>query len=160
MVVAEFRDAYPSRGSLYLVIRNYGPSVARDVQVTFDPVIPDPLPERAHQSVIPFLKRRYEHPITTLTPGTELTNVYYSGTPGENGNFENWENVPDQVTVTIRYTSADQRQSYEDSYPLDVELIKNSTSVTSSESVESKVKEISRSLKEIAKSVEGIKKKP
>ncbi|MDP9954207.1 MULTISPECIES: hypothetical protein [Streptomyces] len=152
MVVAEFRDAYPSRGSLYLAIRNYGPSVARDVQVTFQPELPDPLPEKAHESIIPFLKERYAAPITTLTPGTELLNVYYSGVPGSGGKFENWENVPEQVTVTISYTSADKRQQYEDSYALDVELLKNGTSVRSSESLESKTKEISKALQEIAKS--------
>ncbi|MFF7362335.1 hypothetical protein [Streptomyces sp. NPDC008125] len=157
MVVAEFRDAYPSRGSLYLVVRNYGQSVARNVQVTFSPEIADPPAAKEHESVIPFLKKRYVQPIAVLTPGTELSNVYYASTPGTNGKFENWEDVPDQITVTLKYTSADEKQEYTDSYRLDVDLFMSGTSIRSSESLEAQVKNISRSLKDIAKHLETIK---
>lgn len=40
-------------------IRINGPSVAKNVRVSFTPEIPDPLAERAEQSIIPFLQARY-----------------------------------------------------------------------------------------------------
>ena len=155
MVAAEFRDALPSRGTLYLVIRNYGPSVAKNVRVSFDPEIPDPAPEAARESVVPFLKARYARTIPTLTPGTELRNVYYVG-ESQGGFFINSEPTPERVTVTISYESADGRQTYTDAFDLDVELIKGETWVTSSLSMESQVKDIRAALKGIAKSMQNI----
>lgn len=35
IVAAEFKDAYPAHAVLYLVIKNHGPSVAKDVRVNF-----------------------------------------------------------------------------------------------------------------------------
>jgi hypothetical protein len=155
MVAAEFRDASPSRGTLYLVIRNYGPSVAKNVQVSFDPAIPDPPPEMAKESVVPFLKRRYSRVIPTLTPGTELRNVYYIGEP-QGGFFINSEPTPERVLVTISCESADGKQRYTDTFDLDVDLIQNETWVTSSLAMESQVKDIRAHLKGIDKSMQSI----
>ncbi|MGW5846672.1 hypothetical protein ACWFQ8_01695 [Streptomyces sp. NPDC055254] len=149
MVTAELRDAYPAEATLYLVIRNNGPSVARNVKVTFSPEIPDPTPEKSARSLIPFLKDRYAQLIPTLTPGTEYKNIYFAGTPGPDDQFINSENVPDQVTVTIDYESSDGKFKYKDSYHLDIELMKGETRVTSSRSLESRAKEINRALQGI-----------
>jgi hypothetical protein len=155
MVAAEFRDALPSRGTLYLVIRNYGPSVAKNVRVSFDPEIPDPAPDSARESMVPFLKSRYARAIPTLTPGTELRNVYYVGEP-KDGHFVNSEPTPGRVTVSISCESADGKQKYTDSFDLDVELMQGETWVTSSLSMDSQVKEIRGSLKDISRSIQSI----
>ncbi|GGS10495.1 hypothetical protein GCM10010236_76210 [Streptomyces eurythermus] len=155
MVAAEFRDALPSRGTLYLVIRNYGPSVAKNVRVSFDPAIPDPPPDMARESVVPFLKSRYSRVIPTLTPGTELRNVYYVGEP-QGDHFVNSEPTPERVTVTISCESADGKQEYTDTFDLDVDLMQSETWVTSPLSTESQIKEIRASLKGIDKSMQGI----
>ncbi|WP_329174928.1 hypothetical protein OG754_19205 [Streptomyces decoyicus] len=155
MVAAEFRDALPSRGTLYLVIRNYGPSVAKNVRVSFDPEIPDPAPDATRESVVPFLKSRYARTIKTLTPGAELRNVYYVG-EAQGDHFINSEPTPGRTTVTISCESADGKQKYTDSFDLDVELMQSETWVTSSLSMESQIKEIRASLKGIDKSMQSI----
>ncbi|NGO45993.1 COG1361 family protein [Streptomyces ureilyticus] len=156
MVAAEFRDAYPAHATLYLVVRNYGPSVAKNVRVTFTPEIPDPNPEKAERSVIPYLKERYGRVIPTLTPETELKNVYFSGRAGEDDVFVNWEDVPDQLRVTITYESTDRKQSYEDTYDLDVALMQGETRVTSSRSIEKQVQEIRKALQGIQSAARSI----
>ncbi|MEV0443508.1 hypothetical protein AB0I84_13210 [Streptomyces spectabilis] len=146
MVAAELRAEEESRSTLYLIIRNYGPSLAHNVQVSFSPEIPDPAPEKAHESIIPYLKSRYAEPIKTLTPGTELRNVYFAGVPGPDNQFVNYEDVPAQVTVTITYESTESRETYTDSYDLDIDLLKSETYVTSSTSMKSQVTQIRKAL--------------
>ncbi|WP_414940140.1 hypothetical protein [Amycolatopsis sp. cmx-11-51] len=147
MVAAELESVPYVRGSQKLVIKNYGPSVARNVTVSFDPPIPDPEPAKAAESVTPFLKRRYEKPIPVMTPGMSLENVYYSGRP-LGGQFVNFEPTPDQVVVKIAYTD-NNGAPYEDAFPLDVMLIRSTTEATSSTAPEAKLKEIAQELKKI-----------
>src|SRR5450830_287225 len=66
MVAAELRDVKYSEATQILIIRNYGPSIARNVRVSFDPPLPDP--EDPSTSVTPFLKNRYSKVIQVLTP--------------------------------------------------------------------------------------------
>lgn len=127
-VVAELRNEPHARATQLLVIKNYGPTVARDVVVTFDPPLPDPSQDIANQSTTPFLKRRYAEPIPVLAPGTELDNIYFSGKESGNG-WVNFEPLPDKVTVTISYLAPDDRQ-YTDEYKLDVGIIRNKTYVS------------------------------
>ncbi|WP_432110290.1 hypothetical protein [Streptomyces sp. AA1529] len=155
MVAAEFRDAYPATASLYFVVRNYGPSVAKDVEVTFTPPIPDPEPEKAEESIIPFLKERYARKIATLMPGVELKNVYYTGRAGPDGKFHNWEDVPESFTVTISYEDTDGAK-YQDSYDLDVALMQGETRITSSRSIEKQASEIRKALQGIKSSTTEI----
>src|SRR4051794_36626263 len=61
MVAAELREIPYVKGTQILVVRNYGPSIARNVRVKFDPEIPDP--DDPSTSVTPFLKRRYAKPV-------------------------------------------------------------------------------------------------
>lgn len=153
MVAAELRD-HPYAPTQILVIRNYGPTIARDVQVTFEPPIPDPEPSEAAQSVTPFLKRRYEKPIPALTPGMELDNLWYVGRPSADGSI-NVEPTPDQVTVHLSYTGPDGSR-YEDSFPLDVEIIKQRTYSESSTSPQSQTKEALKLLKGIEQAVRSL----
>jgi hypothetical protein len=148
MMAAELRRAPHVRGTQLLVVRNYGSSIARNVVVTFDPPIPDPAPERAARSVSPFISRRYAHTIPVITPGMELSNIWFSGVLGEAG-YENVEPTPEQFTVTFTYRGPD-GHSYEDAFPLDTDLIGTETDVTSSDSPENQVKEGVKSLAAIA----------
>ncbi|MFI7123137.1 hypothetical protein [Amycolatopsis sp. NPDC049868] len=147
MVTAGLENVPYVRGSQKLVIKNHGPSMARNVRVSFDPPIPDPEPEKARQSVTPFLKRRYAVPIPVMPPGLSLENIYYSGR-SVGGQFVNFEPTPDQVVVKISYTD-NNGEPYEDEFPLDMMLIRSMTEATSSAAPEAKLKEIATELKRI-----------
>jgi hypothetical protein len=146
MVAAELREVPYVKGTQILVVRNYGPSIARGVRVTFEPEIPDP--DDPSTSVTPFLKRRYANPIPVLTPGMELDNVYFSGQQ-EGGSWVNREPTPEQVTVTIEYEN-DTGDRFKDEFPLDTNLIRNRTYSESSASPEAQMKVLAKSVKTLA----------
>lgn len=152
MMSAELRKPPYVPGTQLLAIRNYGPSVARNVQVTFDPSIPDPTPEQTAQSATPFLKRRYTEPIPVVTPGMELTNVWFFGKQAQPGGpWENFEPTPETFTVSITYEGPD-GTPYSDQFPLSVDLIREHTEVSHSSAPEHQLKSIATSLNRIAKS--------
>lgn len=94
MMAAELRKAPYTPGAQLLVIRNYGVSIARNVTVSFDPPVPEPPPEQAARSVTPLLIRRYAEPIPVITPGMELSNIWYSGQPDGHNGWQNAEPPP------------------------------------------------------------------
>jgi hypothetical protein len=145
MMAAELRDDPYVKATQLLVVKNYGPSIARNVKVTFDPPIPDP-PD-ASSSVTPFLKNRYAKPIAVMTPGMELDNIYFSGESAAQG-WVNREPTPAQVTVTIAYEN-DEGDRFSDAFPLDVQTIRDRTYATSSSSPEALMKDAAKSLKGI-----------
>lgn len=146
MVAAELRDVQYVKGTQILVVRNYGPSIARNVRVSFDPEIPDP--EDPSTSMTPFLKRRYAKPLPVLTPGVELDNIYFSGQP-DGESWANREPTPDQVTVTVTYEN-DAGDEFTDKFPLDINLIRNRTYTESSASPEAQMKVLVKSAKTLA----------
>lgn len=146
MVAAELRDVPYVKGTQILVVRNYGPSIARNVRVSFDPEIPDP--EDPTTSVTPFLKRRYANPIPVLTPGMELDNVYFSG-QREGGSWVNREPTPEQAIAQITYKN-DAGDEFTDMFPLDTNLIRNRTYTESSASPEAQMKLLAKSAKTLA----------
>jgi hypothetical protein len=152
MLAAELRIPPYTRGIQSLVIKNFGPTIARNIRVSFDPEIPDPEPSKAATSVTTFLKRRYANPIPVLTPGMELDNLYYVGRPSDGVTFENTEPTPPQVTVTIVYEGPD-GVSYEEAFHLDVSLLRQRTYVTSSTSPESQAKEALKTFKAIHRAI-------
>lgn len=147
MVAAELREIPYTEGSQMLVVRNYGPSIARDVRVTFDPEIPDG--EHPEQGMTQFLKRRYASPISVLTPGMELDNIYYSARRDDGGKKVNNEPTPDQVTVTITYKN-DAGQEFTDHFPIDTNLLRNRTYSESSASFDGRLKDITAAMKTLA----------
>jgi hypothetical protein len=153
MLAAELRKIPHVPGSQTLVIRNLGLTIARDVEVSFDPPIPDPAQEQA--SVTPFLKRRYERPIPVLTPGMELENVYYVGEPGPGGTRVNSEPTPDEMTVRLKYTGPDGTK-YDEFFPVDVTLLRNETYITSSKAPESLAKEAVKTLQSMDRNLKQI----
>lgn len=103
MVLAEFRRAENSDSAIDLVVRNAGPSVAREVQVSFEP---EPvLPQDSSGLVTPYLLKRYQGPIPSLSPGKELHNIWFSGAVHPDGGNElhNTEPTSDEVTVRLTY---------------------------------------------------------
>lgn len=146
MVAAELREVRYVKGTQILVVRNYGPSIARNVRVSFAPEIPDP--DDPSKSVTPFLKRRYADPVPVLTPGMELDNVYFSGQQ-EGGGWVNREPTPEQVIVTITYEN-DAGDEFTDEFPLDTDLIRNRTYTESSASPEAQMKTLAKSAKTLA----------
>lgn len=152
-ISAELRAVEHSHGSQSLIIRNTGPSIAKDVRVTFDP--PIPIPENPAGLVTPILLRRYSKPIPVMTPGTELDNLYYAAQPGPGPGMVNGEPVPDIVTVKINYTSGD-GDPYTDEYPLDVDLLRARTYQTSSAAPEAQLKEAVKTIKSIDRSLKSL----
>lgn len=110
-----------SHGVTYLVIANVGQSVARNVEITFDPALPnyEKTPDGQPGVVAPILGRRFARPIGILAPGQRLKNIYSHLAVGVEGNIEP---VPEKFTVNVRYTD-DRARSYQDSFPLDQGLI-------------------------------------
>lgn len=166
VMVGEFRKAENSAGAIDLVVRNIGASVARHVEVDFDPKIS--LPEDTSQLVTPFLLRRYAEPIAVVAPGQELSNIWFStdyqGEKDGRGDLPNHEPTPNIVTVTIRYRDADDKRTYCDAYRLDVDVVRMTTYSTASDSIPGRIDGIHKSLaaliepaKEIAKTARYIR---
>ena len=140
MVVADLQTIPFVDGNASLVIRNYGPSLARNVRVAFDPPLPgDATTRSGKSSIIPFLVARYQNPIRVLPPGAALSNVYYVGTPDKDGDWSNDERVPDQITVKISYES-DEGDAYEDVFPLDMQVLRKETTANSSTAPEAQLR--------------------
>lgn len=145
---AELRLAPYAESVQLLVVRNYGQSEALNVRVTFDPEIPDPEPQKASQSMTPDLKRRYAQPIKSLTPGQELSNIYFSGRGSPGTKRVNFEPIPEQATVTIEYDGPGttrrwfhtEQRHYTSEFHLDVELLATTTMVTSSAAPDQQLK--------------------
>lgn len=146
MVAAELREVPYVKGTQIMVVRNYGPSIARNVRVLFDPEIPDPTGSGWFSTT--FLKRRYAKAIPALTPGMELDNIYYSGVPSGDS-WENREPTPQQVNVRITYEN-DAGHEFTDVFPLDTDLLRTRTYTESSGSPDEQVKVVAKSLKTLA----------
>jgi hypothetical protein len=154
MVTAEFRMHHLDERTIILIIRNYGPSVARNVSVTFDPPLPDSGSSMPSNSLGPFLKARYGRKIPVLVPGAEMDNIYFTPVGGNDGKgWQNREGLPDQVTVTIGYDATDGAH-YEDGYPLDIGAFRDRTYIARSDRDPSeRLKVIGEHLKEIKQSL-------
>ncbi|GAB3079803.1 hypothetical protein [Pedococcus soli] len=111
-----------TKATAILVVKNYGPTAAVNVKVTFDPPLPQLEGAEAQGLVTPFLERRYRGVIPTIVPQMELVNVYQQGYGGESR-----EPVADEVTVTFHYTDAEKRSKYTDAYVLSMATLKDAT---------------------------------
>lgn len=116
---AELLPVVLSKGTSEFIVQNVGPSVAKDVKVTFDP----PITEDVGQ-VAAFLARRYSRTIPTMSPGRRLSNIY-SHWVGD-GSDELAEPVPKEFAVAITYSDAHGRK-YKDRYELTIQTLRNET---------------------------------
>lgn len=147
LVMALFRESQHSDSSFELVVRNYGTSAARDLTVTFDPPFDD---EQRADDLTGVLAERYGKSIPLLPPGSELTNIWWSGTSAGGGNeLVNHLRTPDEVKVSVSYKGNRWRR-YRDTFTLHVDTIKLKTSSVSSTSMLGRAKTIAESLKSIA----------
>ena len=142
-MLAELRHVPYARGSLDLAIRNAGPSVARDVEVTFTP----PLPREALEAQ--FITARYERVIPTFAPGQELTNTWLFQAP-EAGTAGS---MPVRTTVTITYRGGGRRQQHTDIYELDADVLSHQTVIDSSASPEGRLRAIAEGLTKIQRTL-------
>lgn len=112
VMVAMLKQAVLTR-NYELHIVNLGNSVAKDVQVTFDPELPK-LSGTIHENVDSFavwsIQRRYEKPIPSLPPGQVFDNLYQDSE-------DNDQPVPDAITVSFDYRD-DRNRKYFDKYEL------------------------------------------
>src|SRR5690625_3141217 len=102
MMYARFAETpLAGMGRYDLVIGNAGPSVARNVSVTFDPpglVLSDSNKEpKAANHII----KRYKDPIPNWVPEEVAHNVYFVG--DDQPRRENKEPLPDKLTVYLQY---------------------------------------------------------
>lgn len=67
------------------MIRNVGPSVARNVHVTFDPPLPAIPSDQADRSITAMLSARYARPIPAFMPGVELDTYTWTDVSASRG---------------------------------------------------------------------------
>lgn len=148
LVFATFREAVHSDSSFELVVKNYGTSAARDLEVKFDPPF---TAEHRGDELTNFVAKRYDDPIPLLPPGSELTNTWWGGgmTPGGGNELTNRLNTPDEVIVIVSY-KGNRIRRYRDAFQLSADTIKLKTYSVSSTSMPGRVKLIAESLKSIA----------
>lgn len=132
-------DPHPGSTYAYLVVRNYGQSVAYDVTVRFEPEIRPTGTRSNKRSMVPALLSRYEREIPNIMPGVELRNLWFvsSGEAGEGKVALNDEPIPDFVKVTIRYSDgpnfwAKANNRYVDTFNLDMATLRGESVVTHS----------------------------
>jgi hypothetical protein len=119
MMIAEIRPSVIGTSSAELLIRNVGPSVAKNVRFTFTPPLPVLADADAVGKTTPYLQRRYSRPFAVIGPGMELHDTYQYG----GGN--DLEPVPDDFVLTIAYQD-DRGRDYRDSYDLSVSILHDS----------------------------------
>jgi len=124
VVSADLLPVTLSHGTSELVIQNVGPSVAKEVQVTFDPNITEDIGQMAA-----YIARRYSKVIPTMGPGRRLTNVYGHWVGDSSDKLD--EPVPKDLTVSISYKDTHGRR-YTDSYELSVGTLRNQTTTSPS----------------------------
>gem|GEM_PF-3232483 len=158
------RDDHPHSRVAYLLVRNYGGTVAYNVHVTFDPEIRNLGTQTGANSLVPFLLGRYEKPISTMMPGVELSNVWFApGNRDGTGNVLNDEPIPDMVTATIRYSDrADfwgkRTNRYADTFALDLSIIRLSVTSTHTDDHLGLHKRSTKALEKMAPAIEQVAK--
>lgn len=139
MVSARFSINENSPRVMMFLLKNYGPSRATNVSVTFDPPI-------KRDDTTDLVVDRYSAPIGVLNPGEEYENAWYM--PEFQGmDFKgNRYSFPDQVTVTVTYHRFLWRK-YRDVTKLDVKTHLNTSDHVASDSMLGSIRAIAKALK-------------
>lgn len=118
-MVVELDFAPNSQETIQLLVRNTGPTPARNVAVTFDP----PLPDTKWGSHAWMLRHRYAEPIGSIGPGQVFRNSWwfndYSVKDAERRLETNVHGLPAEITVTVEYSGLG-RKRITDAYNLNV----------------------------------------
>lgn len=152
IVTAEFRIPPDSDSTIDLVIRNLGPTPARDVTLNFEP--PLSVPDGGGPFLATYIVNRYKGTIPVLSPGQELTNIWWAGRVDGN-QMVNAEPTPESVVITIGYRGVGWRRRSA-RYGLQVETVSSTTFAVSSTSLKGRLKTIDASLKKIASALDRI----
>ena len=161
MMAAELRPAPHSRGIQVLVIRNYGPSVARDVEVTFDPPLPYVRPEEEERSIVAALRDRYAKLLAAVVPGTEYDNIWFLAVSdgGDPEKFTNKVDLPASFRVVITYRGDDMApgdEPYSDPFDLKVDVLLKRTYADSSSAPDNVRRNLAEHVARIARASDAI----
>lgn len=151
MVVAEFQFAKDSPSHLDLVIRNYGPTIARNLSVEFDRDITSDSADE--WSIGQLIRRRYAGTsFHSFSPNQEFRNVWWRGKEVQGQRrLVNTFDTPDSVKVTLRYEDP-KGKSHCDEFELETDSFLLSTAATASTSLLGRLKTIDASLVKLADS--------
>lgn len=94
-----------------LVVKNIGPTLARDVRFEFDPPI-----RSTDDDLDPSKIKMFREGISTLAPGKEIRTLF------ENGPARYKSDLPDTYEVTVTYTDQTGKRDYEEKIDLDFGL--------------------------------------
>lgn len=106
--------------SIELYVSNVGPSVAKNVRVSFNPALPEGISDAADMAM--YIERRYRDPIATFGPGTTLHNVYSSGHPSR----PPADSTPSDVEISFHYEDSHGR-TYSDTFALSLSMLRDTT---------------------------------
>jgi hypothetical protein len=156
MVAAELRDERYSQAIQLLVIKNYGSTVARNVEVTFDPPLGRSRAGQGAPEPVAVLETTLfeANPLAGARPGTGH-HLFDGEGNNTGGGWKNREPHPDQVRVTIELDAPDGTH-YIDHFDLDVNLIRDRSMVTSSRHPEERLKRAMKALEDINKALTHI----
>ncbi|WP_155854662.1 hypothetical protein [Paenarthrobacter nicotinovorans] len=151
MVVAEFQFAKDSPSHLDLVIRNYGPTIARNLSVEFDRHITDDSGDE--WTIGQLMYRRYAGTtFHSFSPNQEFRNVWWRGqeVSGQRRQVNAFD-TPESVTVALRYQDP-KGKKYREEFELETGSFLLSTTATASTSLLGRLKTIDASLSKLAHS--------
>lgn len=94
-----------------LVVKNIGPTLARDVRFNFDPPI-----KSTDDDLDPNKIKMFREGISTLAPGKEIRTLF------EKGPARHESDLPDTYEVTVRYTDQSGKRHYLETIDLDFGL--------------------------------------
>lgn len=118
-MIAEFDFAPNSQETTELVVRNSGPTPARNVQVTFDQQLPD----TEWGTHVRMIYHRYATPIGSIGPGQVFQNSWglndYRVKNAEDRLETNVHGLPTEIIVTVEYSGIGKKR-ITDVYTLDV----------------------------------------
>lgn len=161
VLAAEFRIHPYSERTLLLSVKNYGQTVARNVQVRFTPEIVSDDKVGAKATLV----KKFDKPISVFAPGAELETIYFTPNFTDDG-VSNHEDLPDEIRVTISYDGPlvkkffgfDKIERYEDSFDLDTIPVRARVWLSSSTEPSARLKEINKSLKSVAAEIGVLRK--
>lgn len=112
-----------------LVIENVGPSIARNVEVEFEPPLPthETTPD-GQDSLLPFVVNRYAKTILAWPPGQQMRNTFYilSDERDDEDRPMNVDNISRDTCVLFKYED-DAGELYSDRFSLDPTLYEGET---------------------------------
>lgn len=100
-----------AHGLFDLVVKNIGPTLAREVQFEFDPPI-----KSTDDDLDPNRLKMFREGISTLAPGKEIRTLF------EKGPDRHESDLPDTYEVAVAYTDQSGKRHYEEKVDLDFGL--------------------------------------